>query len=137
AKAFEDALSYFDGRAVGRNDFGKLFEGKIQGQKFELTGVAEFDKIIEALNSGQNVGDYYGARGKEYNRLIAYYRGLIESGLLKPIEFGFESVSEITKTELDNMYRLIEEGKLDEATKRQVENIIAQYDLWREATNQL
>src|SRR5690606_30797048 len=123
------SLRYFDGQSVGGQDFAKLFDGKIQGQKYELTGIAEFDRVITARNSGQGVAEYYGAGGKEWNRLAAYYRGLIESGLLKPIEFGFESVSEITADELDNLYRLIDEGRLDEATQRQVQGIIDQYNL--------
>lgn len=137
AKSFEESLGYFDGQRISSDNYAKLFEGKIKGQKYELTGVPEFDMIIEALNSGKSVADYYGARGKEYNRLLAYYRGLIDSGLLKPIEFGFESVADITSEQLDYLYSLIEGSKLDEVTRRQVENIIDQYNLWREATNQL
>lgn len=55
----------------------------------------------------------------------------------KTWETGWGTVADITQDGINKLYELIDGGGLDEVTAAKIQNIIDQYNLWREATNQL
>lgn len=143
ANAIKDSLGYFDGRDFNPDDPKadnnslELLRGRMDGKKYQLTGNADYDRIIEGINKGQDVMKMYGNTRNRLRKLLDDYEKMIEEGLLIPVEIGFTDVSKITTEEIQRLNELVRSNTLDEGTKEQVQNIIDQYDLWKEATNQL
>lgn len=133
AKSFGDSVKDITGGfdlTIGNigDNLVKAYSGEItEFRKYLLTGVKEYDDFIAKLNSGAKLDVF----------ALSYLSDLLDKNVLKTLDLGFDNVEDITSEHLDSLYKLIDEGRLDEATQRQVENIIAQYDLWREANNQL
>lgn len=146
AKQFENSVKALNaGVDITNQEIAKslslndVASGKVRTIKYELTGDAQLDKLIKALNSG---GDIYKAFGTGVGQLSAtrvdklLYNAL-ENNLLKPVQKTITDVTKITGEELLELYKMLEDNTLDEITKANVQDIIDSYELWKDATNQL
>lgn len=143
AKAFKESASVFDGQDFdafnpkSKTNELTLLRGRMDGKKYQLTGIADYDRIIEGINKGQDVMKMYGNTPKKLDKLLNDYDRMIKEGLLIPIEIGFTEASKMTAEEIQRLNELVKSNKLDEITKQEVQNIIDQYEIWKDAMNQL
>src|SRR5690606_17028260 len=56
---------------------------------------------------------------------------------IKKVELDLSRVEDITKENLMDLNKIFNKGNLDEATKIQVQNILDQYEIWKDGTNKL
>ena len=95
-------------------------------QKYQLTGDRLIDEWITNRNNGKQ--NFFG--DNILDSMISY-------GKIKKVELGFSKVEDITKEHLINLQKMVNDGGLDEATRTQVQNILDQYEIWKEGTNKL
>lgn len=95
-------------------------------QKYQLTGDRLIDEWITNRNNGKQ--NFFGDN---------YLDSMISSGAIKKLELGFSRVEDITQEHLINLHKMVNDGGLDEATRTQVQNILDQYEIWKDGTNKL
>ncbi|MFD2547685.1 phage tail tape measure protein [Sphingobacterium suaedae] len=61
----------------------------------------------------------------------------LQNGGAQEYKFAWKSIEDITQDEVTEMRKLIEEGKFDEVTAAQLSNVIEQWELWKDAMNQM
>lgn len=120
-KAYEKAIKDSEDRVKNSvSDFNK-------SPKYSLTG----DPLLDSLINNRNAGK------KNALGLDKLLDGFISKGAVKKIDLGFTEVEDITQEHLTKLYKMLEDGSLDEPTKTQVQSIIDSYKVWKDATNQL
>ncbi|GEM_PF-2430270 len=143
SKALRDSVGFFaegiDLNTAEGNDIIRVAKGKENSVKYEYTGIKEYDEIIEYLNQGgvDLVKKFGGSTNSAMKKFHERMDRMLREGMLTAVKLNFDSIEDITTEDLDYLYKLIDGGKLDDATTRQVQNIIDQYQLWKDATNQL
>ncbi len=75
-------------------------------------------------------------RGREVTYLESAIKYL-ESGGATEYKFAWRKIGDITQEEVNNIRKLIDEGKFDEVTSAQLQNVIEQWEIWKDAMNQM
>ena len=120
-KAYDKAIKDSEDRVKNSvSDFNK-------SSKYALIGDPLLDPLIKNRNAGK----------KNALGLDMLLDGFISKGAIKKIDLGFTEVENITQEHLTKLYKMLEDGSLDEPTKTQVQSIIDNYKVWKDATNQL
>ncbi|MBE8712529.1 phage tail tape measure protein [Sphingobacterium hungaricum] len=143
---------------VVRNSYNSVNESiKSLGDKAILTnsGNRQNDALAETLRGYKSIEDAerqleewrkkqrknrWNPFAKDYSLEIAWLEDAInasKNGTLKAYTFQWKSIQDITEEEIINLKKLIDQGQFDEVTANQVQNIIEQYELWKDALNQM
>lgn len=129
-----DAYLMQDGNSAQESHL-KAFRESFNGSLDELDkAIREAEKknnIFHKLNPFKGWGTDWDVT----ERVLKHIRDAVVNA--DEYRFAWKSIADITQEEVTNIRELIERGAFDEVMAAQLENIIAQWELWRDAMNQL
>jgi len=121
-----DRIDKFKQSIVDLNsEFSKNASSLNNSTKYLMTGDAELDKFLREFN----------ATGKWSGQLKSQEE-LIRKGIITPLKTTIGSIAE-SEEELLRLQKLIDQGLLDDVTSSQIQSLIQQADLYKEAVNGL
>ncbi|WP_262246954.1 tape measure protein [Parapedobacter soli] len=104
--------------------------------------IEELDKAIEhaskkADNFWNKINPFkrWGTDWEVEERLLKDLRERVLNA--EQYRFDWKSIEDITQEEITRLRRMLDEGKFDDVMSAKINNIIEQYELWKEANNQL
>ncbi|PPL04979.1 tape measure protein, partial [Parapedobacter indicus] len=102
--------------------------------------IEELDKRLREIKDKQKDNWLFPAFQKDYApeiQMLEAARKIFMDGTVDDYRLQWTSIEDITQEEITKLTQLLEEGKFDEVTASKIRNIIEQYDLWKNALNEM
>lgn len=122
---------------TGQNQFIDTFNK-------DFGSMEELDKAIEhARKESNKLGNkvasfFFGGWVKDWNAELSILES-IKNAVVNTDQYTFawNSIEDITQEEVTKLRNLLEQGKFDEVTSAQLQNVIEQWEIWKDAMNQM
>ncbi|WP_090632209.1 tape measure protein, partial [Parapedobacter indicus] len=106
----------------------------------QFGSIEELDKRLREIKDRQKDNWFFPAFQKDYApeiQMLEAARKFFMDGSVDDYRLQWTSIEDITQEEITKLTQLLDEGKFDEVTASKIRNIIEQYDLWKNALNEM